>query len=339
MLKVAIVILNWNGKEHLRNFLPSVIANTPDYAEVILADNASTDDSIAFMQQNFPQVNIIKNITNEGFAEGYNSALAKVNAEYYVLLNSDVEVAENWVEPLILAMESNLNLAACQPKVKSYLRKDYFEHAGAAGGYIDQYGYVFCRGRVFETIEKDTGQYDDECEIFWATGACMFVRAKAFHEVGGFDADFFAHMEEIDLCWRMKKRGYSIKYIPSSKVFHLGGGTLNYLSPQKTYLNFRNSLFLLLKNLPKQQLFPVIIFRMILDGVAAIKFLTQGSFKHFAAVAKAHGHFYSAFSKIYVKREQLTFSNLSGIYQKSIVWQYFIKGKKQFSQLPDNKVL
>jgi GT2 family glycosyltransferase len=337
MTKIAIVILNWNGKNHLQLFLPSVIAYTPQEAEIIVADNASTDDSIAFLQKEFPQVKILRNPTNGGFAAGYNTALQHIKAEYYVLLNSDVEVTNGWIDAPIAAMEKDRQIAACQPKIKSFLNKAYFEHAGAAGGFIDKYGYAFCRGRVFEQVEKDNGQYDDECEIFWATGACMFIRSAAFHQAGGFDPDFFAHMEEIDLCWRLKRSGFKIIYIPTAEVYHLGGGTLNYLSPNKTFLNFRNSLFLLLKNLPPEKLLTVLLIRMVLDGIAAIKFLTQGGFNHFFAVLKAHFYFYRSFAKFYKKRQVNIGSKItSKIYLSSIVWQHFINGKKKFSQLSIN---
>nr|MBP8033086.1 glycosyltransferase family 2 protein [Bacteroidia bacterium] len=245
--KVAVVILNWNGKPFLEKFLPTVLQYSSG-AQIIVADNQSSDDSVAFLKTQFPQVSVILNPSNDGFATGYNLALKQVKAEYYVLLNSDVEVTENWLQPIIKLMDENLKVAACQPKILDYNHPSKFEYAGAAGGFIDKYGYPFCRGRIFNVLEEDKAQYDTAKEVFWATGACMFVRAEAFWKVGGFDDDYFAHMEEIDVCWRMKNIGYQIYVEPSSKVYHVGGGTLNKLSPRKTFLNFRNNLTTLTKN-------------------------------------------------------------------------------------------
>jgi len=276
-IKVAVVILNWNGRKFLEKFLPSVTKNSIG-AEVIIADNASTDDSVDFMKENYPELRLIINSSNSGYAGGYNEALAQINAEYYVLLNSDIEVGENWVMPIIEEMDKNPEIGAAQPKLIAYYQKDEFEYAGAAGGFIDKYGYPFCRGRLFNSLEKDTEQYNDNTEIFWASGAAMFVRANAFHKVGGLDNDFFAHMEEIDLCWRLKLSGYKIMAIPKSIVYHVGGGTLPKNSSRKTYLNFRNNFALLFKNLPKNRLWKVFIARLVLDGVAAIRFLTEGKY-------------------------------------------------------------
>jgi len=264
---VAVVILNWNGKKFLEKFLPSVVSNSGD-AEIIMADNNSSDDSISFMAINYPNIRIIKNSENGGFAKGYNDALKQIKSDYYILLNSDIEVTPNWIDPLFDLMENDSMIAACQPKLRSYYQQDEFEYAGAAGGFIDKWGYPFCRGRIFGHLEKDEAQYENVEEVFWATGAAMFVRAKYFWEVGGLDEDFFAHMEEIDLCWRLKNKGYKIMVHPQSVVFHVGGGTLPKNSPTKTYLNFRNNFYLLYKNLPKKRFKRVFIFRLIWDGVA-----------------------------------------------------------------------
>lgn len=336
-MKVAVVILNWNGKGFLEQFLPSVLSNNAVFSEVIVADNASTDDSVAFLKLHYPQVRIIANAQNGGFSKGYNDALKLVDAEYYVLLNSDVEVSAGWIENVIQLMDSDVSIAACQPKIRAFHQKECFEYAGAAGGYIDKFGYPFCRGRMFDTYETDKGQYDDVSEIFWATGACMFVRAKQYWEVGGLDDDFFAHMEEIDLCWRLKNRGYKIMYCPSSVVYHVGGGTLNKTSPHKTYLNFRNNLLLICKNNPPQFFVYKLFVRMVLDGVAGLKFLAGGEFKHFRAILKAHGHFYGMFSATMKKRKALKAGvsayTTTGVYNKSIIVQYYLKGKKTFSAL------
>ncbi len=335
--KVAVVILNWNGKSFLEKFLPIVIKYSTN-AQIIVADNQSSDDSVAFLKQYFPQVTIIINPSNDGFSKGYNLALKQVNAEYYVLLNSDVEVTENWIEPIITLLDSNKKIAACQPKILDYNNQTKFEYAGAAGGFIDKYGYPFCRGRIFNVLEEDKGQYNTSEEVFWATGACMFVRAEAFWKVGGFDNDYFAHMEEIDVCWRMKNIGYKIYVEPKSFVYHVGGGTLNKLSPRKTFLNFRNNLITLTKNATPQFLFFKIIYRMILDGVAAFKFLFEGSGSHFIAVIKAHGSFYGQLSSTLKKRKAMRqmpnfVDSTSGVFEKNIVYLHFIKAKKKYSEL------
>ncbi|MDQ3191837.1 MAG: glycosyltransferase family 2 protein [Bacteroidota bacterium] len=333
MKKVAIVILNWNGRNHLEQFLPSVINHNIEESEIYVADNASTDDSVEFVKEHYPDVKIIQNTQNGGFAKGYNDALKHVEAEYFILLNSDVEVTQNWIKPLISVMDNDINIAACQPKIRSFNNKHYFEHAGAAGGFIDHFGYPFCRGRIFQTIEKDSGQYDDSREIFWATGACMFVRSECFFKAGGFDEDFFAHMEEIDLCWRLKNAGFKIYYCPYSTVYHLGGGTLDYKSTRKTFLNFRNSLYMLYKNLSTQKLIPLFLIRMLLDGIAGMKFLLQGKFNHFTAVFKAHLSFYSNFSSLRKKRKQNLNQNLTGIYSGSIIVDYYFRNLKKFSDI------
>lgn len=331
---VAIVILNWNGKKFLEKFLPSVVANSSK-SRIIVADNDSKDDSVRFLQENYPNIELLINETNGGYAKGYNDALKKIQADYYVLLNSDIEVSAGWIDPLLELMESDKAIGACQPKLRSYYKPEEFEYAGASGGYIDKWGYPFCRGRVFNAVEKDINQYDDVVEVFWATGAAMFVRADAFWEVGGFDEDFFAHMEEIDLCWRLKNAGYKIMVQPSSVVFHVGGGTLPKNSPRKTYLNFRNNFYLLFKNLPKKDFYTVFIFRLIWDGVAGIKFLMEGHWRDTLAVIKAHLHFYANISKNRKKRKALKQNSVSMIYNKNIVFKHFIKRITKFSQLKE----
>lgn len=328
MSKVAIVILNYNGQRFLEKFLPSVIQNA-DACEIIVADNASTDNSVPFMTQVYPEIRLIQLLHNSGFAGGYNEALKQIKATYYILLNSDIEVTPNWIAPVIDLMDANPNMAACQPKIRDYHKQSHFEYAGAAGGYIDWLGYPFCRGRIFDTCEPDTGQYDDAREIFWATGACMFVRANVFHALGGFDAQFFAHMEEIDLCWRMKNAGYEIYYSPASTVYHVGGGTLHKSNPRKTFLNYRNGLAMMYKNLPDNQLFSTIFMRLVLDGVSSIKFLLAGSFKDIWAILKAHFAFYAMIPRLERKSPML----LKDIYPKSIVLAYFLKKKKTFREL------
>ena len=332
-MRTAVVILNWNGSSFLKKFLPSVLNNTPADVSIIVADNASKDDSVEMLSRDFPQVKIIQNETNGGFAKGYNDALALVEAEYYILLNSDIEVTPRWIEPVIELMDSDPSIAACQPVIRSYHAPEYFEYAGAAGGFIDQYGYPFCRGRLFTELEKDTGQYDDTREVFWATGACLFVRAELFRKHGGFDEDFFAHMEEIDFCWRMKHLGYKIMVCPASKVFHVGGGTLPKISSFKTYLNMRNNITLLYKNLPAERLIPVFISRLFLDGLAAFKFLVDGGFDDFWAVVRAHMSFYRRFGKHKHKRSQIPHRHVTQVYMGNIVVAYFLKGIKRFSQI------
>lgn len=337
MPQVAVVILNWNGREFLRKFLPSVIRYSKDIAEIIVADNASTDSSIEFLQDNFPGIRIIQNLTNGGFAKGYNDALSQVDADYYVLLNSDIEVTEKWIEPVIELMEKDPLIAACQPKLRSYHNPEKFEYAGAAGGYIDIYGYPFCRGRVFLNLEDDHGQYDDAKEIFWATGACLFVKAKLYHEFGGLDNDFFAHMEEIDFCWRLKNAGYKVMYCPQSVVFHVGAGTLPKKSSHKTYLNFRNNMSLLYKNLPSRLLLPVFMVRFPLDGLAAFKFLFDGGFRDFYAVLRAHYYFYRNIPNLRRKRKALQQHQVSCIYTGHLLFDYYLKKKLTFPDLNPEK--
>jgi GT2 family glycosyltransferase len=336
--KIAVVILNWNGKSFLEKFLPDVIRYSPE-AVIYVADNQSTDNSVAFVKENFPNVLTVINPSNNGYAGGYNEALKHIKAEYYVLLNSDVEITPNWLTPIIQLMDNDKQIAACQPKILDYNQKNKFEYAGAAGGFIDKYGYPFCRGRIFNALEDDSKQYDDAMEVFWATGACMFVRAESFWKVGGFDTDYFAHMEEIDVCWRMKNLGYKIYVEPKSIIYHVGGGTLNKLSPKKTFLNFRNNLITYTKNAASDFLFFKIFYRMILDGVAACKFLLEGNGLHFVAVIKAHFSFYAHLSSTLQKRRAMKqmkgFKHTTNsIYSHNIVLEHFLKGKKRYSELP-----
>ena len=330
-LKTAIVILNWNGKKLLEQFLPSVISHSNE-ATIYVADNASTDDSVNFIKSNFPSVQIIQNTENGGFAKGYNDALKDIDADIYCLLNNDVEVTENWLSPIISIFKSEPNTIIIQPKILDYKHKSYFEYAGAAGGFIDKFGYPYCRGRIFNTVEKDENQYDKINNIFWASGACFFIRKNAFVTLNGLDEAFFAHMEEIDLCWRAKNLDYDIKYIGTSTVFHLGGATLNNTNPRKTYLNFRNSLFMLTKNIPKGQVFYIVFIRLFLDGIAGIRFLITGKFSHFIAVIKSHFSFYWHLPKLLKQRK--TLQQKKKYYQtKSIVWSYFVDNKKTFNSL------
>lgn len=330
-MTTAVVILNWNGVDLLAKFLPSVIAFSKE-ATIYVADNASTDTSLDFLSRNFPNVKIIKNKENGGYAKGYNDALSYLTEDLFVLLNSDVEVSKNWLTPVITQFKSNKNLVAAQPKILDYKNKAYFEYAGAAGGFLDKYGYPFCRGRIFDTLEKDEGQYNDILPIFWATGACLFITNKSFKEQNGFDESLFAHQEEIDLCWRLQKNGGEINYIGTSDVYHVGGATLSSSNPKKTYFNFRNSLLIMLKNIDGPSVFTTLLIRMILDGVAAFRFLSKGDFGHFGAIFKAHVMFYSMAPSFYKKR-----TNSSGKFQYnkvgSIVWQYFVKNRRIFKEL------
>ncbi|MBT8300373.1 MAG: glycosyltransferase family 2 protein [Maribacter sp.] len=330
-MKIAIVILNWNGEVLLERYLPSVIQYSGD-AAIYVADNASTDGSVAYVQQNFPQIRIIQNSVNGGFAKGYNDALRSVHADIYCLLNSDVEVTENWLQPIAKAFDTIKDAAIIQPKILDLLRKDYFEYAGAAGGFIDQLGYPFCRGRIFQELEKDTGQYDDTKEIFWATGACMFIKSEVYHSLGGFDEDYFAHQEEVDLCWRAKNAGYKVFYVGASKVYHLGGSTLSNMNPKKTYLNFRNSLFSITKNLPRRKAILIIFLRLLLDAVAGLRFIYQFKFNHCFAIIRAHLNFYSKFGRMYRKREKHNFIKKYYV-TKSIVWSHFVHHIKKFNIL------
>jgi len=346
-LKVAVVILNYNGLHHLQNYLHSVIKYIPAYAELFIADNGSTDSSVEYLEENFPDISLIRLKENSGYAGGYNNSLNKIAAEYYFLLNSDVELSEEGLTHLVNFLDDHPDYSACQPKVRSLTCRDEFEYAGAAGGWLDQLGYPLCRGRILGTNEKDHGQYDQIEKIFWATGAAMLIRSEDFHFVGGFDVDFFAHMEEIDLCWRLQRMGKHIAVVPDSVIYHLGGGTLDYSSPKKTFLNFRNSLFILLKNERGHVLLWLLVVRFLLDGVAALRFILLGDFGNFAAVWKAHMHFYKSFPKMWRKRKYFLklLDNhgikeriaLDGRYRGSIVWDYYILGKKKFSELNINE--
>jgi GT2 family glycosyltransferase len=337
-MKTAVVILNWNGRLYLEAFLPMIIKTTKGIAEVIVADNQSTDDSLAFLYQRYPEIKVIHTGGNYGYAGGYNRALQQIDAKYFVLLNSDIEVTLNWIEPLVSLMDSDDMIAACQPKILSFCQRNQFEYAGAGGGFIDRLGYPFCRGRIFQSMENDLGQYDDVSEIFWASGACMFVRASHFKEVGGLDEDFFAHMEEIDICWRLKHKGYKIMYCGKSTVYHVGGGSLDKSSPKKTYLNIRNNNTMLYKNLPRQQLYPIFFSRFFLDIMAAVKFLIDGGVRHFSAVIRAHFGFYVSYKKNKVKRNQIEHKKVSMIYQGNIVFDHFFRRRKNFGSLDANKI-
>lgn len=330
-MRIAIVILNWNGKGLLSSYLPSVIQYSEE-ADIYVADNASTDDSVAFVKANYPSIKIIQNSTNGGYAKGYNDALKHVSADIFCLLNSDVEVTKNWLSPIIKAFEELPEAAIIQPKILDLKRKDHFEYAGAAGGFIDQLGYPFCRGRIFQALEKDEGQYNDTREIFWATGACMFIKSSVFNKVIGFDEDYFAHQEEVDLCWRAKNTGHKVYYVGASEVFHLGGSTLSNMNPKKTFLNFRNSLFSITKNLPRRKAFVIIFIRLILDAVAAFRFIFQLRFKHCFAILMAHLSFYKHFRKMYRKREKANFI-LKYYVTKSIVWSHFVHQESDFTVL------
>lgn len=341
MSETAIVILNWNGIDYLKKFLDKVVRfSCLPGTEVYIADNGSTDGSAAWIEENHKEVKLIRLDSNHGFAGGYNLALSKIAAEYFILLNSDIEVTENWVEPLISFLKENPDVASCQPKILSYRQRDHFEYAGAAGGYIDRYGFPFCRGRIFNKTEKDTGQYNDQVDIFWSTGACMGVRATAWEKCGRFDESFFAHMEEIDLCWRFHLAGFRVSYVPQSVVYHVGGGALPYDSPFKTYLNFRNSLFLLYKNLEDSKLKNILFVRRLLDGLAALMFLFSGRFRNFNAVWKAHIDFYKNIRQLKEKRNSIIRTDASKlndfILNKSIIFEFYAKGRKSFDSLKHN---
>ena len=336
-MRVSVVILNWNGIDFLRKFLPSLINSCEGLAEVVVADNASTDNSLSFILTHHTSVKIIEFDKNYGFTGGYNRALKQINTEYYVLLNSDVEVSPHWLPPLIELMDSDPSIAACQPKMLAHHQKDYFEYAGAAGGFIDFLGYPFCRGRIFQELEKDVGQYNDNKEVFWASGACMFIRSSCYHEVEGLDEQFFAHMEEIDLCWRLKNRGHKIMYCGSSFVYHVGGGTLPKSNPRKTYLNFRNNLSMVYKN-GKGIIIFKILARTVLDSIAAVKFLLSGGIKESWAVFRAHFSFYRRLPYLHLARQnnkKTKFLNAeTGILKKSIVFLHYLKGTRNFNDIP-----
>ncbi|MDR0418842.1 MAG: glycosyltransferase family 2 protein [Prevotellaceae bacterium] len=333
MIKTSVVILNWNGIIFLEKFLPSVIEHSIDgETEVVVADNGSSDNSIAFIEQNFPQVRVIPFCENYGFTGGYNRALNQISAKYAVLLNSDVEVKTGWLKPLIAEMESNEQIGACMPKIISQSQPQYFEYAGAAGGFMDVLGYPFCRGRILQAVEKDEGQYNDTCNIFWATGACMVVRTELYKKLGGLDDDFFAHMEEIDLCWRMQNNGYKIVCVGNTQVYHVGGGTLPNNSPRKLFLNYRNNLLILYKNLPKGWYHQILILRFFLDWASAVAFALQLKFSFAKSVFKAHRAFFKICKGKRGKNNK-KLRELSGVYHGSIIISYLIKGRKIFSRL------
>jgi GT2 family glycosyltransferase len=338
MYKTAVVILNWNGLKYLKMFLGTVIRHSADDETVIcVADNGSDDGSAGWIAENYRNVRLICLDKNHGFAGGYNIALSQLNARYFVLLNSDVEVTGGWLRPLVRYMDENPAVASCQPKILSYIQKSHFEYAGAAGCYIDKYGYTFCRGRIFDRTEADNGQYDSPADVFWSSGACMIVRSDAWFLCQGFDDSFFAHMEEVDLCWRFKRAGYRVSFLPDSVVYHVGGGTLPYDSPHKSYLNFRNSLFLLYKNLPDKKLHTVLFIRKLMDGLAAVMFIVSGRLLIARSVLKAHIDYYKSIKELKLKREQAKriekTTSLSNILNKSIVFEFYIKGRKTFSSL------
>jgi len=332
----AVVILNWNGLRYLQQFLPSVVANSSG-CEIIVADNASTDGSVAFLQAHFPQVRLILLPENYGFCEGYNRALRQVQAKYYVLLNSDVDVPPGWTTPILSLMESDASIAVCQPKINAQQHPGFLEYAGAGGGMIDAFGYPFCRGRLFETLEEDRGQFNDVQEIFWATGACLFVRSEVYHTLGGLEPEFFAHMEEIDFCWRARNAGYKVMYNGHSQVYHVGGGTLHKSNPRKTYLNFRNGLALLYKNLPAKELLPTLGLRILLDWTAALRMLLAGQQTDAKAILEAHlavfrkRHYWRISRK--AQTHKSNFPHMAGVYRGSIVWAYFVRQKRTVKEL------
>ena len=331
-MKTAIVILNWNGQKLLEQFLPSVVNFSSQLADIYIADNASTDNSVAYVKSFFPSVKIIKNAVNGGYAKGYNDSLSKIDADIYCLLNSDVEVTENWLQPILDIFKSDAKTAIVQPKLLDFKNPSKFEYAGAGGGFVDLFGYPYCRGRVFNNLETDTKQFNDVKDIFWASGACLFIRAKVYHQINGLDEDYFAHQEEIDLCWRTHNMGFKVKYVGNSTVYHLGGATLQETNPQKTYLNFRNSLLNVVKNVPKKWFLFVVFSRLLLDGIAGIKFILELRPIHTFAILKAHLSFYKNFLKFLGKRRKLQKKQDYNLHT-SIVWQYFVLGRKKFKEL------
>ena len=333
-INTAVVILNWNGIKWIQKFLPTIIEKSNE-ANIYIADNASNDESVDFVNNNYPSVKIIQNSSNEGYAKGYNDALKKLDEKYYILINSDIEVTDNWINPIINLMEQDTSIAACQPKILDYTNRDNFEYAGASGGYIDNLGYPYCRGRIFSDLEKDVNQYDDIKEVFWASGACLFIRAESFKDINGFDNDFFADQEEIDLCWRLKNNGFKVMVNPKSTVFHVGGGTLKSASPFKTYLNFRNNLFMLFKNLPFLKLLVTLLLRLPLDGIAALTFIKkEKGILHVLSVLRAHLVFYVSIPLLFIKRVRINQKdNLVGKSNFSILYKYYIMGIKKFSEL------
>lgn len=340
--EVAIVILNYNGQTYLKQFLPFVLDSEYENLSIYVADNASTDNSKEVLSS-FPTIKTLFLPENGGFAQGYNEALRQIEADYYILLNSDVEVQPGWIAPIMKVFAEQPEVAVCQPKILSFHERDRFEYAGGAGGWIDHWGYPFCRGRIFGSMEVDEGQYDDQAEIFWASGAALFIKAPIFHQIGGFDPDYFAHAEEIDLCWRIKRAGYSIKVVPESVVYHVGGGTLNYDTPKKVYLNFRNTLYNIVKNDPLPKILWLIPLRLILDGLAGLLFMAQGKFALIASILKAHWSFFPKLPYTLKKRRRYqemidkiriqAAPRLSAVYPRSVVWQYYAQGRQKFKDL------
>lgn len=342
---VTVLILNWNGQKWLARFLPSVLATSYPATDVLVADNGSTDNSVAFLKAQFPEVKVLELGYNYGFAEGNNRAIAHIHTPYVALLNSDVEVSENWLQPLVEAIESDERIAAVQPKILAEGQRSHFEYAGAAGGWMDRFLYPFCRGRLFDTVEADKGQYDQRQDIFWASGACCLLRRSVIEEIGLFEPEFFAHMEEIDFCWKAHNHGYRILCEPSGVVYHVGGGTLKQGSPRKTLLNVRNSLAMLYKNLPARQRFFIILMRLLLDGVWGAKCALKNDWKTVGAILKGHLQFYRTIPiwrarrrQLYANRAPQALSQIKGFYGRSIVWQYYLRGKKTFSSLPEIKL-
>lgn len=330
-MNIAVVILNWNGEALLQRFLPAVVAHSKGAALYVI-DNASTDGSVAFLQQNYPDISIVQNAENGGFVGGYNTGLIAIEADVFCLLNSDVEVTPGWLEPIRQAFQTLPDAAIIQPKILDLKRPEYFEYSGAAGGFIDMLGYPFCRGRIFQMLEQDRGQYNDVKEIFWATGACMCIKSEVFKALNGFDPDYFSHQEEIDLCWRAKNAGYTVYYVGKSHVYHLGGGTLSTMSPRKTFFNFRNSLYSLTKNLPRKWVFPIVAVRLLLDIIAAFRFAFQGKGKHAIAILKAHYSFYAHFRTMYAKRKKMRFTTKYST-TTSVVWSHFVCHVRHFNRL------
>jgi len=344
--KVAVVILNWNGKQLLEQFLPSVLSSDYENLEIYVADNASTDDSVKMLEENFKMVKILQLQQNFGFAEGYNQALQQISAPYSVLLNSDVEVSPDWITPIIRLMEKDPSVAACQPKILAYHQKTHFEYAGASGGWLDMLGYAFCRGRFFDQCEEDSGQYNSTEEIFWASGCALFIRTALFYKIGGFDRHFFAHMEEIDLCWRLKRSGYRIMVCPDSVVYHVGGGSLHKSNPRKTFLNYHNNLIMLFKNLPVLTLLWLLPFRMLLDWISCFKLIAERKFRDARAILKAQFYFLKGIRIWYRNRKQTgkivsnnlqphvkKYKNLTGLYRGSIIIRHFLLRVNKFSDL------
>ncbi len=333
----AVVVLSYNGKDLHQLFFPLLLQEAKGQYDLILVDNACTDGTAEFVRTHFPEVQIVTIKVNKGFANGYYEGLKKIQAKYYVLLSADFEVTKGWFRPLHSLLQMHQDIAAVQPKIKYYKDKSKFEYAGAGGGFIDKWGYLFCRGRIFFTLEEDHGQYDNTIETFWAGGGCMFVRADIYHQLGGLDKDLYAHMEEVDLCWRMKNAGYRIAYCGSSTVYHIGGSVISYGSPQKIFYNYRNSLVLLLKNVPASKLIWLFPLRLVLDGVSGMRAFLKGDFKEVGAILKAHWSFYTHFPQWWAKRKvskrMIKMPNLSAIYPKSIIWQYFAKKKTRFTDL------